>query len=549
MISLILLSLLPLLISGVISYSESTRAIQKNTRIFSTEMVKQVAKNVRLQMAQIETSSQELVLSRPVQLALTQYLSNDPIENSPARAELTRILLEAYGSFDYINQKYFLGTDQRILDSQTFPHLGNAVEQLVTHAPHLEGKPVWTILSGPSRQKSIVMLREIYFTANARPAGTLFLGLRTSHFSSVFDNVDLGANSNIFILDVDSGDILVKTRTQAGLMSADRSTPELLAAIRQGDPRHDSAGFINFDLSKPADDGKTSTGKVVAAYATIPHTTWAVVSTIPYKNLVAEAQSVRNKIVVIGCICFIFSIGLAYLIARSISDPLEKLIAIMKQAETGNYALRVNSEGQDELTVLSQKFNEMANWIDRDQEQLELRVSERTFALEAANKQLAALSMTDSLTGIANRRCFDDILIKEMQRAARNGEMLAVMMIDVDFFKSYNDYYGHQDGDICLRRVAEVLHSQVRRATELVARYGGEEFVMLVPDTDNERALLMAETIRRTVADLALPHAQSPLVERYITISVGLVVMVPDARYTPSSFIRMADQAMYQAKR
>ena len=154
--------------------------------------------------------------------------------------------------------------------------------------------------------------------------------------------------------------------------------------------------------------------------------------------------------------------------------------------------------------------------------------------------------MTDALTGIPNRRRFDDVLASELNRAVRSGQPLALMMLDVDFFKNYNDHYGHQDGDACLRKVARLLHSHARRASDLVARYGGEEFVMLAADTDADSALGLAETVREALEALGLPHVKSPL--GCVTTSIGVVVLVPDEAQTPEMFLRMADKAMYRAK-
>ena len=548
--SLILLSLLPLLISGTISYGESSRAIQKNTRLLSTEVVKQVARNVQLQMAQIERSSETLVLSQRVQTALARYDRPEVAEKSPARAELTRILLETYGSFDYFNQKYFLGTDGRITDSQVFPQLGESAEHLISLAsPQFKGRPYWATLVRPGGQRSLVMLREIFFKSNGRPAGSLFLGLRAAHFSGIFDNVDLGANSTLFIVDADSGAILVKSSDQFSFSTQPSAAPALLADIKGARRQNASSGFVTYENPLPTPGRDDDSDKVVAAYSPIPNTSWYVVGTIPYTNLVVEAQSVRNKIILIGWICFVCSIGLAFLISQSISIPLEKLIGIMKQAQGGNYAIRMTHEGNDELTVLSRQFNEMTRRIDQEHEQLEVRVSERTHALEQANRQLAALSLTDSLTGISNRRRFDEVLSTELLRAARGKQALALMMIDVDFFKSYNDHYGHHEGDVCLRRVADVLQTHACRAGELVARYGGEEFVLLMADTDLAGATALAENIRRSIEALRLPHAQSPLAAGCVTISVGVVVLIPDDKQSPASFIRIADQSMYQAKK
>lgn len=549
MTSLIALSLLPLVISGAISYHESNEAIQENTRIFASEIVKQVANNVRLKMQQIETGSEALVLSNQVQSALSRYGNRNGLEHGPARAELIRLLLEAYGSFDYINQKYFIGVDSKVVDPQVFPQIGEKVAQLVTRSPRAHGAPFWTALPVPSGPGSIVMMRDIYFKENVQLAGSLFLGIRPSYFSSVFDNVDLGPHSGLAVVEAASGRMLIKTRVQSNLTHGDALDPALLQHIQRDRARGRDNGFLIHQQATSRWAFDREDKRLVVAYTPITDTGWLVVSTIPYENLAAEAQAIRNRIVLIGLICFACSIGAAYLIARSISEPLDKLIRSMKQAEAGNYAMRIAQEGNDELTLLARQFNMMASKIGQAHEQMEKRVGERTNALEQANRQLAALSQTDSLTGIANRRRFDEILPAELQRAARAMQPLALMMIDVDFFKSFNDFYGHQEGDICLRQVADVLESQARRAGELAARYGGEEFVLLLTDGDPVRAFTLAESLRRAIHELHLPHAQSPLDGACVTVSIGLVVVVPDPQQTPASFIRMADQAMYRAKK
>ncbi|MDP9107548.1 MAG: cache domain-containing protein, partial [Pseudomonadota bacterium] len=216
--SLVLLSLLPLLISGILSYAQSSRAIERNTRLFATEIVKQVARNIELQMAQTEATSEALVLSPRVQSALAEYEGGSAAQSSTARSDLTHILLDAYGSFSYINQKYFLGTDRHVADAQVFPQLSDAVERAVKNAvkraPTLRGRPLWTTLATQNQQASVVMLRDIYFKSSNRLAGTLFLGIRSSHFASVFETVDLGPDSDIFIVDAHSGEIVVQTRQQ-----------------------------------------------------------------------------------------------------------------------------------------------------------------------------------------------------------------------------------------------------------------------------------------------------------------------------------------------
>jgi len=536
--SFVLLSLLPLIISGYISYVESSNAIKERMRIFSTEVVKQVSKNVRLQMARLESESEPLVLSDRVQTAFAKCDSGNEMDQAAARADLTRVLLEYYGSFDFINQKYFLDKDNKIVDAQVFPELGSGIVHAVERAPNLRGRPYWGTYDDSVGQRSMVMLRRIYSKASNKLVGTLFLGIQPSHFSTIFEDVNLGSGTDIFVLDGTDGKVIVKRSEPATAGEGSVFEPALLQEIKHSMPRVQPVGFVSYS-------GKSS-DHYLAAYSRIPGTTWLVVSTIPFDKLTTEALSVRDKIIWIGLLCFLTSIALAAIIARSISSPLAKLVHTMRETKSGNYRNRMQPEGNDELTVLTQEFNEMANKIDRHNAQLEDRVNERTRDLAEANSKLKALSLTDGLTGIANRRHFDETLLSELNRAVRTQTPLALMMVDVDFFKDYNDFYGHQEGDACLRRVANLLQVHSRRASDLVARYGGEEFVLIAADTDVATALALAESIRTSLEAMQLPHERSPL--GCVTISVGVVVVVPDEAQTPEMLGRMADKAMYRAK-
>lgn len=179
---------------------------------------------------------------------------------------------------------------------------------------------------------------------------------------------------------------------------------------------------------------------------------------------------------------------------------------------------------------------------------LESKVKQRTLELEAANQQLEALSATDGLTGLANRRRFDAYWAEEWHRASRTVAPLAVIMLDVDHFKAYNDHYGHQQGDACLRRVGEALRLNVRRAGELVARYGGEEFVVVMPGATVEQALQMAEAVHAAIRDARIAHAASPVAAE-LTVSLGVAVGTPHATDLPDRLVQAADAALYEAKR
>ena len=161
---------------------------------------------------------------------------------------------------------------------------------------------------------------------------------------------------------------------------------------------------------------------------------------------------------------------------------------------------------------------------------------------------LRQLSFLDGLTGIANRRRFDEVLAREWRRCGRSRLPLSAVMIDVDRFKAYNDLCGHHAGDVCLRTIARVLAEQVRRPADLVARYGGEEFVCLLPETDPAGAARVAETLRAAVEGEGILHPDSPA-GPHVTVSLGHATLVPDGDCPPGRLLALADEHLYAAKK
>jgi len=170
-----------------------------------------------------------------------------------------------------------------------------------------------------------------------------------------------------------------------------------------------------------------------------------------------------------------------------------------------------------------------------------------TRKLDAANRELTRLSAVDGLTGIANRRQFDEALSREWRRCLREREPLALLMCDVDLFKQYNDRYGHPAGDECLKQVAATLRANLRRPADVVARYGGEEFAAILPGTSVEGAARVAESMRAAVLALGLVHDDSAA--GAVTVSIGLVAVVPEQAGAPADVVGAADAALYEAKR
>lgn len=181
--------------------------------------------------------------------------------------------------------------------------------------------------------------------------------------------------------------------------------------------------------------------------------------------------------------------------------------------------------------------------LDHKTQELELL----SVQLEAANQRLEALTTIDSLTQINNRRCFDETFLSEWNRLCREHHPLSLILCDVDYFKAYNNTYGHQAGDNCLRDIAQAIAKVVKRPADCVARYGGEKLAVILPNTDLEGAIQVAESIRTAIKTLAIPHQSSSIGET-ISVSVGVASQVPNDNVAPSILIEAADRALYVAK-
>ncbi|MDD1609852.1 MAG: sensor domain-containing diguanylate cyclase [Methylococcaceae bacterium] len=229
--------------------------------------------------------------------------------------------------------------------------------------------------------------------------------------------------------------------------------------------------------------------------------------------------------------------------ALQFGSTLEMLLLAFALADRFNEIRRQKEIAQNQVLAAQQHLVENLQSSERI---LETRVAERTAELHTLNRKLEALSMTDGLTGIANRRHFDDVLAREWDRALRLNQPLALAILDVDWFKKYNDHYGHQEGDDCLRSVAAILATNVCRTGDLVARYGGEEFVFIAPATDGDNALTMAKKVCETLQALTLPHEMSEF--GCVTFSIGVAAIIPSKENTLDSLVKAADDALYRAK-
>lgn len=224
------------------------------------------------------------------------------------------------------------------------------------------------------------------------------------------------------------------------------------------------------------------------------------------------------------------------------------IIFLSASEEDQDLARAIESGGDDYLVkpvsqvVLSAKIRALQRL-----ESMRHKLTELTAELSAANRRLEVTSQSDGLTGIANRRHFDGVLGQQIAVARRQHLPLSLALCDVDFFKAFNDHYGHLGGDECLRKVAEALRTACRRETDLVARYGGEEFALVLPATGIEGARIVTERARRNLAELAIGHAHSD-VSGHVTISIGMSEFSPARDARPEDLIGRTDDALYRAK-
>jgi diguanylate cyclase (GGDEF)-like protein len=202
---------------------------------------------------------------------------------------------------------------------------------------------------------------------------------------------------------------------------------------------------------------------------------------------------------------------------------------------------------KQELTQALEHLQQTQSQLEEYAYTLEMKVAERTVALEKANRELYLLANLDGLTGVANRRCFDEYWHKQWYLRLDQQQPLSLILIDIDYFKNYNDRYGHQAGDECLQKVAKTIGNVLKRPTDLVARYGGEEFAIALPNTALAGATQIVQAIASEIANLRLEHLDSPISDR-VTLSLGISCAIPHPDASYKSAIAIADKALYQAK-
>ena len=257
--------------------------------------------------------------------------------------------------------------------------------------------------------------------------------------------------------------------------------------------------------------------------------------TMPPRTIVSKLASI--PLVIAFLIALIGGACMLGMTERVLILPIRTLGRHLRRIrELGDYSLRLRLPHRNELGKLSEELNALVEQVQTQQLQL-----------IAQSREMQALSYQDSLTTLANRRRFDQALADSWAMAQRQRKPLALLMCDVDYFKAYNDHYGHQKGDEVLRQLAQIIGQVVVRTSDLATRYGGEEFAILLPDTTESGAVHLAEALQQKLQQANIPHEYSHICRR-LTLSIGVAALVPDSEQSPRELVRLADEALYAAK-
>lgn len=379
------------------------------------------------------------------------------------------------------------------------------------------------IVARGTNEPVIIVAQPVHFTKADAVDQVLIMSVNLHWLTNMKNDVGDIAMANTLLID-SRGRVLAGSGVNAQFVGSAQIDHPLVQAIMAK-----RSGIVTMDgLDK---------SRQIVGYTHIPGTQSVLAVGMDETAMLRQIDTrIRNTYMQFGLYAALALIigwfGGEFMIVR----PLHAFASVAARLGKGDFRTRAPMKNiAAEFEPLAQAFNSMAEQLaDRDQ------------SLRAANNRLTVLAMIDTVSGLSNRRAFESRMEFEWLRASEESQSLGLIMVDVDYFKLYNDTYGHPEGDACLRRVGDMLADIANRTRGFVARYGGEEFVLLVPGADQMHALEVGEMIRNEIAERNIPHRASPL--KHVSVSVGVAAMQPSALEQPDILIEAADAGLYLAK-
>ncbi|MCY6370183.1 diguanylate cyclase [Clostridium ganghwense] len=310
-------------------------------------------------------------------------------------------------------------------------------------------------------------------------------------------------------------------------------------------------GSIIYPWKNPGEEGYKDKIVIYKYYEPMD---WYLCSGVYIDEITEPIELMKKRLFTVFCFIFSLSALIALIYSRIILKPIKQLITATEKVIGGEFDIRIKSNRNDEIGELTKIFNDMIYRIKNYMEELNIsnsRLEEINTTLEKKVKertrQLELLSNQDSLTGLFNRRKLDEYLEQVWPKSLEYKEPLALLLIDIDHFKGYNDTYGHPAGDDCLKTVARTIKEMLRKEIDFVARYGGEEFLAVLKNTDQDTALFLAEQVRKGIENLKIPNSSSNI-SNYVTVSIGVCILNRFSNNDLKTFIELTDEALYKAK-
>lgn len=437
----------------------------------------------------------------------------------------------------------------------------------------------WTpIYPGPTPETIFIARSQPLYDSNGTFVGVSSADLSLSRIQQFLAQNPVSPNGEVFL--IERSGLLVASSTQEPLVRSTageslqrvnvlnsstpliRSTAQFLHQQSNGFKALAQPQKFHFKVDRQPEYVQ------VLPFSQEPGLEWLIVIVVPESDVMTRIHAGTHTTIWLCLAALIAVIVLNIVISRWLIKPIADLSQASQYIAQGDFNHPVRAPRIQELSMLADSFTRMSQEIQQSRQQLEdysrsleQKISDRTQALQqeiqqrlaveqalqSANQKLQTLAYLDGLTEIANRRQFDEQLMLEWRKIKRDRAPLSVILCDVDYFKQYNDAYGHQVGDDCLRQIAGAIAGAARRPSDLAARYGGEEFAVLLPNTTVSGAMEVVRTIQTRIKALQLIHQQSK-VSQYVTVSFGIASVTTSEAMTPEQLLFQSDRALYQAK-